>query len=99
LAANGSFCMDFMVLDFFHFFADCRISSSESLIVFRILQGIFGAFLVPGSLAIINTNFPPENRGQGNRPVDGLGWCAFTAIGPLAGGYLIDAAIGDGFSL
>jgi EmrB/QacA subfamily drug resistance transporter len=66
-------------------------SSSESLIVFRILQGIFGAFLVPGSLAIINTNFPPEKRGK----AIGLwsAWAgAFTAIGPLAGGYLIDAA-------
>jgi EmrB/QacA subfamily drug resistance transporter len=65
--------------------------SSESLIVFRILQGIFGALLVPGSLAIINSNFPKENRGR----AIGLwsAWAgAFTALGPLIGGYLIDAA-------
>jgi EmrB/QacA subfamily drug resistance transporter len=65
--------------------------SSSSLIVFRILQGIFGALLVPGSLAIINTNFPLKHRGR----AIGLwtAWAgAFTAIGPLAGGYLIDAA-------
>jgi MFS family permease len=65
--------------------------SSESLIIFRILQGLFGALLVPGSLAIINTNFPQQSRGR----AIGLwsAWAgAFTAIGPLVGGYLIDAA-------
>jgi MFS family permease len=42
----------------------CGLSpNSESLILFRILQGIFGALLVPGSLAIINTNFPLDQRG------------------------------------
>jgi EmrB/QacA subfamily drug resistance transporter len=65
--------------------------NSSSLIIFRLLQGIFGALLVPGSLAIINTNFSPESRGRA------IGvWSAwsgaFTAIGPLVGGYLIDAA-------
>jgi EmrB/QacA subfamily drug resistance transporter len=70
----------------------CGLSqSSESLIIFRVLQGIFGALLVPGSLAIINTNFPQEYRGR----AIGLwsAWAgAFTALGPLVGGYLIDAA-------
>jgi EmrB/QacA subfamily drug resistance transporter len=65
--------------------------SSEVLILFRILQGFFGALLVPGSLAIINTNFPKEERGKA------IGqWSAWsgatTAIGPLIGGYLIDVA-------
>jgi EmrB/QacA subfamily drug resistance transporter len=65
--------------------------NANSLIGFRILQGVFGAFLVPGSLAIINTNFPPEKRGK----AIGIwsAWSgAFTAIGPFIGGYLIDAA-------
>jgi MFS family permease len=65
--------------------------NSESLILFRILQGVFGALLVPGSLAIINTNFPLEERGRT------IGrWSAWSgatiAIGPLVGGYFIDAA-------
>lgn len=65
--------------------------NSGFLIFFRILQGIFGALLVPGSLAIINTNFPLQERGRA------IGqWSAWsgatTAIGPLIGGYLIDAA-------
>jgi EmrB/QacA subfamily drug resistance transporter len=65
--------------------------NSEALILFRILQGIFGALLIPGNLAIINTNFPMEERGR----AIGL-WSAWSAaiaaIGPLVGGYLIDIA-------
>jgi EmrB/QacA subfamily drug resistance transporter len=65
--------------------------NSEFLIAFRIMQGFFGALLVPGSLAIINTNFPKEERGKA------IGqWSAWsgatTALGPLVGGYLIDVA-------
>jgi EmrB/QacA subfamily drug resistance transporter len=65
--------------------------NSESLIVLRILQGVFGALLIPGNLSIINTNFPMEERGR----AIGL-WSAWSAaiaaIGPLVGGYLIDIA-------
>jgi EmrB/QacA subfamily drug resistance transporter len=69
----------------------CGLSPSVGfLIAFRILQGIFGALLVPGGLAIINTNFPREDRGAA------IGrWSAWSgilaAIGPLVGGYIIDA--------
>jgi EmrB/QacA subfamily drug resistance transporter len=65
--------------------------NSEILIAFRILQGVFGALLVPGSLAIINTNFPQEGRGRAIGQWSA--WAgAFTAIGPFIGGYLIDTA-------
>jgi EmrB/QacA subfamily drug resistance transporter len=65
--------------------------NSEMLVLCRILQGIFGALLVPGSLAIINTNFPPGMRGK--KIGQWSAWsAAATAIGPLLGGYLIDAA-------
>jgi len=69
----------------------CGLSPSVGfLIAFRILQGVFGALLVPGGLAIINTNFPREERGAA------IGrWSAWSgilaAIGPLVGGYIIDA--------
>ena len=69
----------------------CGLAPSVGyLIAFRILQGVFGALLVPGSLAIINTNFPKQERGAA------IGkWAAWSgmlaAIGPLAGGYIIDA--------
>ncbi|HET6863619.1 MAG TPA: MFS transporter [Candidatus Saccharimonadales bacterium] len=69
----------------------CGLSPSIGfLIAFRVLQGVFGALLVPGGLAIINTNFPREERGAA------IGrWSAWsgilTAVGPLVGGYIIDA--------
>jgi EmrB/QacA subfamily drug resistance transporter len=70
----------------------CGLSPTVGFLIFaRLLQGIFGALLVPGSLAIINTNFPKESRAKA------IGqWSAwagsFTAIGPLAGGALIEAS-------
>lgn len=60
----------------------------QILIALRILQGVSGALLVPGALAIINTNFKPEQRGAAFGR-----WTAWsgivTAIGPLLGGYII----------
>lgn len=59
------------------------------LIAARALQGIGGALLVPGSLAIISATFSGEQRGRA------IGtWSALTALavvaGPLLGGWLID---------
>src|SRR4029077_15554983 len=59
------------------------------LILARAVQGIGGALLVPGSLAIISASFDEERRGQA------IGtWSAFTAItasvGPVIGGWLIE---------
>jgi EmrB/QacA subfamily drug resistance transporter len=60
------------------------------LIACRALQGAFGALLMPSSLAVIVAAFPSEERGGA------IGsWTAWsgiaTVIGPLAGGYLVDA--------
>lgn len=60
-----------------------------ALISIRVVQGLFGALLVPGALAIINTNFPKEQRSQA------IGrWTAWSAlsaaVGPLIGGYIVD---------
>jgi EmrB/QacA subfamily drug resistance transporter len=59
------------------------------LIVARAVQGIGGAMLVPGSLAIISSSFSEERRGRA------IGtWSGFTAItaaiGPVVGGWLIE---------
>jgi EmrB/QacA subfamily drug resistance transporter len=70
----------------------CAISPNATvLIIVRVLQGIFGALLTPGALAIINTNFPKDLRSQA------IGrWTAFgsiaTVIGPLAGGLVLAVA-------
>ncbi|WP_445148830.1 DHA2 family efflux MFS transporter permease subunit [Baekduia sp. Peel2402] len=62
----------------------------EVLIAGRALQGVFGALLTPSALAVIVSAFPPDERGGA------IGsWTAWsgiaTVVGPLAGGYLIDA--------
>jgi EmrB/QacA subfamily drug resistance transporter len=58
------------------------------LVVARGLQGIGGALLVPGSLALISVAFPAAERGRA------IGtWSGFTsmtaAVGPVLGGWLV----------
>ncbi len=58
------------------------------LIEARALQGVGGALLVPGSLAIISAAFPKERRGQAIGTWSG--WTAITtALGPVLGGWLV----------
>jgi EmrB/QacA subfamily drug resistance transporter len=61
------------------------------LIVTRVLQGIGAALLAPGSLAILEASFVPDDRARAIGAWSGLGGVA-TAAGPLLGGYLISAA-------
>src|ERR1700749_1896953 len=69
----------------------CAIAPSIGfLIACRALQGAFGALLMPSSLAVIVAAFPRQERGRA------IGsWTAWsgiaTVIGPLAGGWLVDA--------
>jgi EmrB/QacA subfamily drug resistance transporter len=70
----------------------CGLASSiQQLVIARSIQGIGGAFLVPGSLSIISVSFDEKNRG----PAIGT-WSGFTAIttaiGPVLGGWLIQHA-------
>jgi EmrB/QacA subfamily drug resistance transporter len=68
----------------------CGVSPGvEQLIVARATQGIGGALLVPGSLAMIRSSFSEEKRGKA------IGtWSGFSAItaaiGPVLGGWLIE---------
>lgn len=68
----------------------CGLSPNTSqLIVARAFQGVGGALLVPGSLAIVNISFSEKDRGKA------IGtWSAFTAIttalGPILGGWLAE---------
>jgi EmrB/QacA subfamily drug resistance transporter len=60
------------------------------LVAARFGQGIGGALLTPGSLAIIDSVFHPDDRTRAIGAWAGLGAVA-GAIGPLVGGYLTDA--------
>ncbi|MBV9771731.1 MAG: MFS transporter [Bryobacterales bacterium] len=70
--------------------ACCGLAADiRQLILARSLQGVGAALLVPGSLALISSNFPEERRGRA------IGtWSGFTsitaAIGPVLGGWFIE---------
>jgi EmrB/QacA subfamily drug resistance transporter len=61
------------------------------LVVARAVQGVAGAFLVPGSLALIQTTFHPDDRARAIGAWSGLAGIT-TAIGPFLGGWLVEAA-------
>jgi EmrB/QacA subfamily drug resistance transporter len=72
--------------------AGCGLSSTITrLVIWRSLEGIAAAFLVPGSLAIISSSFDEKSRGKA------IGtWAGFTtittALGPILGGWLVEHA-------
>jgi EmrB/QacA subfamily drug resistance transporter len=69
----------------------CAFAPSLAVLVaLRLLQGMAGSLLVPNSLAMLETSFRGDERGAA------IGqWAAWsavsTALGPLAGGWLVDA--------
>jgi EmrB/QacA subfamily drug resistance transporter len=63
----------------------------EMLIAARALQGIGGALLTPGSLAILQSSFRPEDRSRAIGAWSGLGGIA-GAAGPFLGGWLVQTA-------
>jgi EmrB/QacA subfamily drug resistance transporter len=70
----------------------CGIAPNIGVLIgARALQGIGGALLTPGSLAIIQASFAPDDRSRAIGAWSGLGGVA-GAIGPFLGGWLIAAA-------
>ncbi|MDX6364453.1 MAG: hypothetical protein QOC85_3463, partial [Streptomyces sp.] len=68
----------------------CGIAPGAGVLVAaRALQGVGGALLTPGSLALIQASFHPDDRAR----AVGL-WSAFggigAAVGPFLGGWLVD---------
>ena len=61
----------------------------ETLVVLRVLQGVAGAFLVPGSLALITAGFSGPIRGRAFGIWSGAS-SGTTLLGPAIGGVLVD---------
>src|SRR5712691_8506822 len=61
----------------------------HQLIAARALPGLGAALLVPGSLAIISSSFPENERGRAIGTWSGFS-AITTAIGPVIGGWLIE---------
>jgi len=67
----------------------CGLALGEgALVAARALQGIGGALLTPGSLAIIQASFTPGHRARAVGAWSGLSGIA-AAIGPFVGGWLV----------
>jgi len=68
----------------------CGIAPSmELLIAARVVQGIFGALLVPTALAIITAAFDGQERGRAFG-IWAAASSATTVLGPPVGGFLVD---------
>ena len=69
----------------------CALAPSPGwLVAARILQGVGGALLTPGSLAILQSCFHPDDRATAIGAWSGLTGIA-AVIGPVVGGLLVDA--------
>jgi EmrB/QacA subfamily drug resistance transporter len=73
--------------------AACGLAPTVTLlIVFRVIQGIGGALMIPGSLSLISSSINEKERGKA------IGtWSAATTVvtmgGPILGGALADAGL------
>jgi EmrB/QacA subfamily drug resistance transporter len=69
----------------------CAVAPTiETLIAARAIQGVGAALLTPGSLAILEAVFEPDDRGAAIGAWSGLAGVS-TAIGPFLGGWLVEA--------
>ncbi len=70
----------------------CAIAPNATLLILaRALQGVGGALLTPGSLAILQTSFSGTDRGRVIGAWSGLTGVA-SAIGPFVGGWLLNVS-------
>src|SRR6185369_1507584 len=68
----------------------CGIATSlPEIVIFRVLQGVFGAALIPLSQAVLLDINPPEKHGQA-MAVWGAGAILGPILGPVLGGWLTD---------
>ena len=70
----------------------CAVAANiEMLVAARVLQGVGGSLLTPGSLAILQSSFRGKDRARAIGAWSGFGGVT-AAIGPFLGGYLVDVA-------
>jgi DHA2 family multidrug resistance protein len=68
----------------------CGIANSlEEMVIFRLLQGVFGAALVPLSQSVLLDTYPREKHGQA-MALWGVGVMVGPILGPTLGGYLTE---------
>ena len=78
------------IVGFITFSMLCGFSwSLETIVAFRLGQGLFGAFLIPLSQSILFDAFPREKRGQA-MALFGLGVVVAPVLGPTLGALLTD---------
>jgi DHA2 family multidrug resistance protein len=61
----------------------------QSLLLFRVLQGLGGGGMVPVAQSILASAFPPEKRGQGFA-LFGIAVVVAPVVGPTLGGWIAD---------
>ncbi|MGH9006830.1 MAG: MFS transporter [Acidimicrobiales bacterium] len=67
----------------------CALASNgATIIAFRVLQGLGGAFITANSGAVLADNFPPERRGRAFG-FNAVGWNIGAILGILLGGLII----------
>src|SRR3954447_4730620 len=64
------------------------ISGATALIIFRVLQGMGGALMMPQTLSLITVAFPPQKRGAA-MGVWGSVVALGAVLGPLLGGFIV----------
>ncbi len=68
----------------------CGVSQNiTQMVMFRLMQGMFGAALVPLSQAVMLDSYPPERRGSA-MAIWGIGVMLGPIMGPTLGGWLTD---------
>jgi DHA2 family multidrug resistance protein len=61
----------------------------DQIVLFRVLQGAFGAALIPMSQAVLFDVYPPEQHGRA-MAIWGIGVVLGPTLGPMLGGWLTD---------
>lgn len=64
-----------------------QANSLSAMVLFRLLQGVFGASIIPVSQAVMVDTFPPQLRGRA-MAIWGIGIMLGPILGPTLGGYI-----------